>query len=87
MIKKYGEKTDQGHRVPKDKLEEFRAEWADLVQEEIDFTVEKIPMETLETINLSAFDIANLECFIEQEPEGKEPEKKEKDDVSGPDAK
>lgn len=73
VIKKFGNKETNGsYKVPEDKLEAFGKEWEVFVQEEIEFSAEKIPMEALEKVELSAMDIANLDCFIEEEKKKEE---------------
>ena len=73
MIKKFGDKEEGGaFKVPPKKLEAFGKEWESFIQEEIEFSAEKIPMEALEKVELSAMDIANLDCFIEEEKKKEE---------------
>jgi len=70
MIKRYGVAGENdSYSVPKDKINEFTKEWKSFIAESIEFSVEKIPEEALEKIELSAYDIANISDFISLEKE------------------
>ena len=67
MFKKYGEETkDKSLKIPDKNLKAFGKEWDAVLDEEIKFTVEKIPQECLEPCNLNAIDISNIMEFIEE---------------------
>jgi len=67
MFKKYGEETkDKNLTIPEKNLKAFTSEWDAVLDEEIKFTVDKIPQECLESCQLSSLDISNLMEFIEE---------------------
>jgi len=67
MFKKYGDETkEKSLKIPDKNLEAFTKEWDAVLNEEIKFTVDKIPQECLEPCQLNAMDISNIMEFIEE---------------------
>lgn len=81
IVKSLGVEQPDGsfNIVDPEKSKEYREKWKDFVQEEIDFNIQKIPLEVLENgeVELSAYDVANLDLFIADE-EPQKHKKKEK---------
>ena len=78
LIKKYGEKDENGELVTDDKgnckigndvLGEFSVELNELINEEVEINANKIKMELLEDLDFTPSDMAALEPFVELEEE------------------
>lgn len=72
LIKKYGEEKEGSVVVSKDKTKEFIEEFNDLLKTEIEVSIEKLPFECVESIQLTPIDFINLDWLIEepsQQPE------------------
>lgn len=78
LIKKYGEKDENGELVTDDKgnckigndvLAEFSVELNELINEEVEINANKIKMELLEDLDFTPSDMAALEPFVELEEE------------------
>lgn len=65
IANRFGEKTEGGYTIPKARMEDFGKAWESFIDEEIDFTAEKIPADILDLVTLSANDILKLKDFIE----------------------
>ena len=74
LIKKYGEKDDQGELITDEKgnckivpaqVEQFTTELNDLISSEVEINVSKINIEQLENIDFTPNEMAILEPFIE----------------------
>ena len=84
MIKSIGKEQENGSF----KLEEpkqqkrFKEEWEDFTQQEIELDIQKIPFELLEEgkVELSAYDMANLELFLTEPLTGAGKKKKKEED-------
>jgi hypothetical protein len=72
LVKKYGvEGENKEIRVPEDKMAEFRGEFEDLLNTEIDFDVKKFTLQELEGAKgLSAKDLMVISYLIEEEDNG-----------------
>lgn len=74
LIKKYGDKDENGELVTDEKgnckidnahLQEFTSELNDLISAEVEINANKIDIELLEDIEFTPSDMATLEPFIE----------------------
>lgn len=66
LVKKYGEKTEQGLMV-KEKIEEFNKEFNEFLDEEIEISYIPVNLSSIEDRKLSALDMLNLEIFIKDD--------------------
>ena len=66
LIKKFGEKKEDGSYQVVKALDKFQDEWKSFLETEIEFDVQLIPFECFESVRLSAFDVVLLEKFIEE---------------------
>lgn len=80
MISKFGETDEEtgNKKVSKDKKEDFNKEWDAFIEGEIEFRAEKIPWKCIEGMELSAFDVANIMCFLADKPKEETKPKKNK---------
>jgi hypothetical protein len=67
LVKKYGEQLEDGAswKVKEENVDKFMGEFAELLKEETDINFEKIPVELLDNVKLSANELSLLENFIE----------------------
>ena len=81
LIKKYGEKDEQGELITDDKgnckiepqfLNEFTTELNDLISEKVEINANKIKMELLGDIDFTPSDMVILEPFVDMDEEDKE---------------
>ena len=78
LIKKYGEKDENGELVTDEKgnckignevLEEFSTELNELIGSEVEINANKIDMKLIEDIDFTPADMAVLEPFVEMDEE------------------
>lgn len=69
LIKKFGERDEQGNLAVKTKVEEYMAEYEPLLNEEVELSVIPLDLTELEQLKVSPLDIANLEPFIDEKSE------------------
>ena len=78
LIKKYGEKDENGElitddngncKINKDDTDEFSKELTDLIDAEVEINANKIKMDLLENIDFTPSDMAVLEPFVEFDEE------------------
>ncbi len=87
MIKTFGTEKENGDYKIEDvkQTKKFQEAWGKFIEDDIEFNIQKIPLDVLEDgrVLLSAYDIANLELFMEGEPLKKK--KKDKHTSTGTD--
>lgn len=73
LIKKYGEKADdKGNlKVPEKKYKAFEKEFLAFLKTEIEISGEKIPLECMAGVKISAVELSQIECLIEDTPKPK----------------
>lgn len=76
LIKKYGEKDENGELITDDKgnckilqegLETFTKELNDLVEMEVEINANKLKLDDLETLDFTPSEMAGLEAFIDMD--------------------
>lgn len=78
LIKKYGEKDENGElvtddkgncKIPPEALNDFNVEFNELTNSEVEINANKIKMELLEDLDFTPSDMAVLEPFVEVDEE------------------
>jgi hypothetical protein len=69
LIRKYGERDEQGNISVKEKANEFNEEFQPLLEEEIELSLIPIDLNEIQNVKLSPIDIANLEPFLDEKSE------------------
>lgn len=76
LIRKYGEKDDNGELITDDKgnckinsdcIEQFNKEFSELIDTEVEINANKLTFNMLENIDFTPSDMAILEPFVEME--------------------
>jgi len=78
LIKKYGERDEQGNLAVKSRLEEFQAEFTPILDEEVELSFIPLDLNDIDGLKISPLDIANLEMFIDEKSENLLADEKEK---------
>ena len=67
LVKKYGKEDKEGNiKIAEEKQDEFRNEFAEFLQEEIEINLEPISIEDIGDITISPLDMANMEKIFKE---------------------
>lgn len=66
LVEKYGEPKDGKTQVKEDKIQDFVKEWGDLLKEETDIEIKKVPLNCLpDTVSLTPAEMRNIDFLFE----------------------